>query len=300
MKKNLVLRNVLFLLLLCLIILASCQQRPQQQQQVSKPEISLDSFRLLAVNVLPAYNSVSDIPQLLSHVNVKYYPGIVNDINNIERYTNNDLLEAANIGVYFADIAYSYAFEDKEMAVASYIAAMSLAENFRITGIKTFLGTFLEHVSVSEAEVDTILFTLERDLQTYASQLTDNEQIRLYTSLIKGNFIEKNYLLYTTISRYPDSPVSEDIKIENLQKLVWIASGQKTALGELNKILNDYTIPEDDRIYHDEFIGLEKQMNETAFLADTSAVRTIELVSSPEFVNLYDEITRVRKLITEP
>ncbi len=298
MKKNLVLRNVSFLLLLCLIILVSCQQRSQQQE--SKSEISPDSFRLLALDVLPAYNSVSDIPQLLSHIDVKYYPGIVNDINNIERYTNNDLLEAANIGVYFADIAYGYAFEDQEIAVASYIAAMSLAENFRITEIKTFLGTFLEHVSVSEAEVDTILFKLERDLQTYASHLTDNEQIRLYTSLIKGNFIEKNYLLYTTISKYPDSPVSEDKKIENLQKLVWIASGQKNALGELNKILNDYKIPEDDRIYHDEFISLEKQMNETAFLRDTSVVRTIELVSSTEFVNLYDEIIKIRKLSTEP
>jgi len=276
--------------------MASCQQRPQQQ--VSKPEISLDSFRLLAVNELPAYNSISDVSQLLSNVDVQYYPEIVNDINNIERYTNNDLLSAVNIGVYFADIAYGYAFEDQNIAIASYIAAMSLAEKFRMT--TTFLETFLEHVSISEAEVDTVLFKLERDLQTYASHLIDEEQIRLYASLLKGNYIEKNHLLYTTISRYADRPVSEDKKIENLQKLVWIASGQKTALEELNKILNDYSIPEDDRIYHDEFINLEKQMNETAFLRDTSAVRTIELVSSPEFVNLYDEITRIRKLITEP
>lgn len=296
MKKNFVLRNVIFLLLLCLIILASCQQRPQQQEL--KPEIGLDSFRLLALDVLPAYNSISDISQLLSNVDVKFYPGIVNDINNIERYTNNDLLSAANIGVYFADIAYGYAFEDQNIAIASYIAAMSLAENFRIT--TTFLETFLEHVSISEAEIDTVLFKLERDLQIYASHLIDDEQIRLYSSLLRGNFIEKNYLLYTTISRYPDNTVSEDNKIENLQKLVWIASGQKIALEELNKVLNDYTIPEDDRIYQDEFVSLEKTMNEAAFLRDTSVVRTIELVSNPEFVNLYDEITRIRKLITEP
>jgi len=296
MKRNLILSNVLFLLLLCLIIFASCQQRPQQQE--SKTEIGLDSFRLLAVDILPAYNSISDISQLLNNVDVHYYPGMVNDIDNIERYTNNDLLAAANIGVYFADIAYGYAFEDQNISIASYIAAMSLAENFRIS--TTFLETFLEHVSISEAEIDTVLFKLEQDLQTYASHLVDDEHIRLYTSLLKGNFIEKNYLLYSTISRYPDSPVSEDKKIENLQKLVWIASGQKIALGELNKILNDYTIPEDDRIYHDEFISLEKTMKETAFLRDTSVVRTIELVSSPEFINLYDEITKVRELITEP
>jgi len=296
MRKNPVLKNVLFLLLLCLIILASCQKRPQQQE--SKSEISLDSFRLLAVNLMPSYNSISDISQLLSNVDVQYYPEVVNDINNIERYTNNDLLSAANIGVYFADIAYGYAFKDQNIAITSYIAAMSLAENFRMT--TTFLETFMEHVSISETEVDTVLFKLEQDLQTYASHLIDEEQIRLYASLLKGNFIEKNYLLYTTISRFPDSRISEDKKIENLQKLVWIASGQKTALEELNKTLNDYTIPEDDRIYHDEFINLEKQMNETAFLTDTSAVRIIELVSSPEFVNLYDEITRIRKLITDP
>jgi len=247
---------------------------------------------------MPAYNSISDIFQLFQHVEVSYYPEIVNNIENIERYMNNELLTAANIGVYIADLAYAYSTGSENAAIPSYFAAMELSQNIQLA--MTFLVVFLENYSVTEAELDTILLKLEQDLQTSAAYLTGEEEVRLYSALLTGTYIEKVFLLYSIISKYSENSVPENEIIENIQRLIWIASGQKKALEKLNQVIDGYEIPEEYQLYHYELSNLEKQMNETPFLMDTSIVRTVEIPGSPEFVNLYNEIIRIRKFITEP
>lgn len=260
--------------------------------------MTADSFHTMAVEIIPRFDNFSDISLLLSNVDMSYYPELINSVENIERYENSDLLQAANIGIYIVDLAYAYSFGDMNSAAGAYFSAMTLSQNF--PEVMTFLSNLLSDFTISELKIDTILMKLEQDLQVSVIQLTSNEEKSLYSALLTGTYIEKTFLLYTTISRYPVIAESDNKQDENLQKLIWIAIGQKTVLEELNQIIDNYAIPEEQMFYRDQMTDLEKHMNEAAFLGDTSTVPSAEILRNPEFVNLYDEITKIRGMVTEP
>jgi hypothetical protein len=279
--------------------MASCQQPSQKQLEDETTEtMTQDSFRIMAVETMADYDNFTGISLLLRNVDVPYYPELINSIENIERYLKNDLINAANIGVYIVDIAYAYSFEDDNAAAGSYLSAMTLAQSF--TGATSLVKNLMANYTVQDLELDTILLKLEQDLQLFIDTVASNEELPLYAALLSGTYIEKIFLLYSTINKYPDHPIPESQQNDNLQRLIWIATGQKKALGELNKIIENYDIPEEHKLCHQQLTGLEKQMDEAVFLRDTSLVHSAGIISSPEFVNLYDEIKKIRGSITEP
>lgn len=296
MKNKTEINYLIFSLIMLALILPSCQQR--QQPLESNEMMTADSFHIFAVEVIPSYHNISDLSLLLKNVDVSYYPELVNSIENVERYHNNDLLKAANMGVYMVDLAYSYSFGDDNAAAGSYLSAMTLAHDFK--EVMTFINNLMADFTVNELELDTILLKLEQNLQVSLAYLTGDEEIRLYSALLTGTFVENIFLLYSTISQYPDDSAYEDQQIENLQRLIWIATGQKKTLEELNKIIDDYAIPEEYQLHHHQLIDLEEQMEEAVFLKDTSIVHSVEMVRNPEFISLYDEIMKIRGSITEP
>ena len=291
-------RHIILLLIITGSVFPSCQQRSQQLKSESNEMMTSDSFHTMAVEIIPGFDNFSDVSLLLTNVNVSYYPELINSVENIERYLNNDLLQAANIGIYMVDLAYTYSFGDGNSAAGSYLSAITLAQN--LPEVMTFLNDILSEFTISDLELDTILMRLEQDLQASVVQLKNDEEKRLYTALLTGNYIEKTFLLYTTISRYQVIPDSYNGQDENLQKLLWIALGQKKTLEELNRIIDHYAIPQEQLLCRDHLTDLEKHMNEAAFLSDTCMIPLTEIIPSPEFIALFDEIVKIRGLIAEP
>ncbi|KPK87625.1 MAG: hypothetical protein AMS27_01820 [Bacteroides sp. SM23_62_1] len=298
MKNTIVTYSVISFMFISGIILNSCQQKPQQQESEITEMMPSDSFHLLAVEILPGFDNYSDISLLLSNIEVSYYPELINSIENVEKYLSNDLLQAANIGVYVVDLAYANAFGDENATAGCYLSAISLAQNF--PQVITFISNLMSDYTVGDLEIDSVLMRLEQDLQVSVMQLTDDTEKQLYSALLTGTFIEKIFLLYSTISRFPDATVSDTPQNENLQRLIWIATGQKKTLGELNTIIEDFVIPEERLLYKHQLNDLENHMNEATFLRDTSMIGSAEIIQNPEFVSLYDEIMQIRRLITEP
>jgi hypothetical protein len=141
---------------------------------------------------------------------------------------------------------------------------------------------------------------IEQDLHNAIKQFPDEGGLKLYSAMLTGSFIEKLHLLFEMIKRCPEISNPADISRENLQKLVWIASGQINALEKLNNQIDSYAIPEEYTLYHKELIKLDSLMKETDFLQDSSIVSSIQLIEDPEFLNLYQEISKLRNGVTNP
>jgi hypothetical protein len=258
----------------------------------------MDTFHFRAVNAFPNYDKISEIIYLLKDIDVIFIQEAVNGIENMEKYTDDDLLMAANIGVYMTDIGYMWSYDETDAAFQHNIAVITLAEQLDMA--MSFLESFLQRYDEAAADPDTILILIERDLKEAVKQFPDENRLELYSAMLTGSFVEKLHLLYEMIKRCPEISNSVDISVENLQKLVWVAAGQTKALEELNQQINSYAIPKENQFYHEELVKLDSIMYATNFLQDSSIVRSVQLIENPEFLNLYEEVSRLRNYITNP
>jgi hypothetical protein len=285
------------LILINIWIFPSCQQQQAPAKQIIS-QSEMDTFHFRAVHSFPNYDNISKIIYLLKDIDVIFIQDAVNSIENLEKYTDNDLLMAANIGVYMTDIGYMWSYNETDAAFNHNIAVLSLADQLDMA--KAFLDSFFERYSKEDADPDTILLLIERDLSEAVKQFPEEKRLELYSAMLTGSFVEKLHLLYEMIKRCPEISNPVDISVENLQKLVWIAIGQIKALEELNKQIDSYAIPKEYLLYHEELVKLDSVMKKTNFLQDSSIVRSVQLIEDPEFLNLYQEVSRIRNFVTNP
>jgi len=278
------------------IFIACKQQTPPAQHILFQAD--MDSFHLKAVHTYPGYDNISDLLKLIRDLDLVFIPEVVNDFENLDKYTKNDNLTAANIGVYMTDIAYTWTCNENDIAMNCNMAALSLADHLEMANV--FLDSFFQKYDKEDVDPDTVLLLLERDLIEAIKQLPEEKNIELYSAMLTGTFIEKLHLVYEMIKNCPEISDSPDFVIENLQKMVWIANGQVKALDELNKQTDNYKIPEESQLFHGELVNLSAMMHEAIFLNDTSIVRTINMINDQEFITLYQEVNKIRGYIINP
>lgn len=278
-------------------IFISCKQQTSPVQH-TLTQADMDSFHLKAVHTYPGYDNISDLLKLIRDLDLVFIPDAVNNFENLDRYSKNDNLTAANIGVYMADIAYAWTFDETDIAMNCNFAALSLADHLEIANV--FLDSFFQKYDKEDVDPDTMLLLLERDLNEAIKQLPEEKNIELYSAMLTGTFIEKLHLVYEMIKNCPEISDSPDLIIENLQKMVWIANGQVYALEELNKQIDNYEIPEESRLFHEELVNLSAMMHEAIFLNDTSHVRTINMINNQDFITIYQEVNKIRGYIINP
>ena len=285
------------LILMVALILASCKQQPTPSQQIYS-QVDMDSFHIRAVYKFPNYNNISDLLKLIMDLDIGFIPDAVNDFENLDKYSSNDNLTAANIGIYMADIAYAWMFNETDIAMNCNMAAITLADQLEMANV--FLDSFIQKYDKEDLDPNAILLLLEQDLNEAIKQLPEEKNLELYSAMLTGTFIEKLHLVYEMIKNCPEISDSPDVILENLQKLVWIANGQVKAFEELNKQINSYEIPEESRLFQTELINLHTMMHETVFLNDTTNVSSINLINDQEFIALYQEVNKTRGYIINP
>lgn len=285
------------LILVFALMFISCKQQPTPVQQISSQE-DMDSFHIKAVHSYPSFDNISELLKLIKSLDIGFIPDAINDLENLDKYSINDNLTAANIGVYMADIAYAWMFNETDIAMNCNLAAISLADKLEMANI--FLDSFFQKYDKENVDPDTILLLLERDMNEAIRRLPGEKNLELYSAMLTGTFIEKLHLVYEMIKNCPEISYSPDLIPENLQKLIWITEGQTKALEELNKQIDSYDIPEDSKLFHKEMVNLFTMMHEAAFLNDTSIVHSINLINDPEFIALYQEVNKARGYIINP
>jgi hypothetical protein len=279
-------------------ILPCCnfQQKAENKKIISEAE--LDSFRFNAVNEYPEYNDVPRILNLLKGLDLIYVHHAVNSIDNIDKYSGNDMLLAANIGVFMTDIGYMWSYDKIHEAINHNIIVFALAEELGMNS--DYMEAFFDRYSKQDADPDSILDLLDKDLEEAINQFPADKRHEYYAAMLTGSFIEKLHLTYELIEQCPEISSPDYLYPENIQRLVWVAEGQAKALDDLNKTIENFDMPKDQMFCHKELCSLDSVMKQTAFLNDSDIVDGFSIQSDSGFINIYNEISRIRDLIINP
>jgi hypothetical protein len=258
----------------------------------------MDSFRLSAVNKYPEYDDVIRILSLLKDLDLIYAHQLVNSIDNIDKYSGNDLLLAANIGVFMTDIGYMWSYEKIHEAINHNIIVFALAEELGMNS--DYIESFFDRYSKQDANPDSILYLLDKDLGDAINQFPSDKRHEYYSAMLTGSFIEKLYYIYVLIEQCPELSNPDYLSQENIQRLVWVAEGQVKALDDLNKQIETSDIPKEQMFYHEELCRLDSIMKQSAFLNDSVIENDFSISADSGFINVYNEISRIRNLIINP
>jgi len=258
----------------------------------------MDSFRFNAINEYPEYDDVPRILNLLKDMDLIYVHGTVNSEANLDKYTDNDLLLAANIGVFITDIGYMWSYGKIHEAINHNIIVFALAEELGMNS--DYIESFFAKYSKQDADPDSILYLLDEDLGNAINQFPTDKRHEYFSAMLTGSFIEKLHIIYKLIEQCPEISDPQYLSQENLQRLVWVAEGQTKALDDLNKQIENYDMPKEQLFYHEELCRLDSLMKHSAFLEDSISVSTSALPENSGFIEVNNEVERLRNLITNP
>lgn len=291
-------RQYLIIMISLFLWIFPCCRPPQTAEKKIISRAEMDFFRFNAVNEFPEYDDVPRILNLLKDLDLIYVQDAVNSIDNIDKYSGNDMLLAANIGVFMTDIGYMWSYEKIHEAINHNIIVFALAEELGMNS--DYIESFFDRYSKQDADPDSILYLLEKDLGDAINQFPAGKRHEYYSAMLTGSFIEKLHLIYELMEQCPEISNPDYLSQENIQRLVWVAEGQAKALDDMNKTIENYDMPKEQMFYYEELCTLDSIMKQTAFLNDSVIVDGLSIQSDSGFINLFNEISRLRNLIINP
>jgi hypothetical protein len=146
----------------------------------------------------------------------EFMPAIVNNPLNPERYMNNIVIAAANMGVYMADGLYQFAYNRNKDGYLSISAAKSIAINLEIE--KAFDDLVFNRYNDSIIYADSIIATMGQCIAESKYMLNSQDRMQVFTGIIGGNYIEKLFILFHIIFEF-DAGLRDESKLLALQRV---------------------------------------------------------------------------------
>ena len=115
----------------------------------------MESFHSRAVVEFPSYDNITRILDLLNDLDLVFVQEARNSIGNIDKYTGDELLAAANIGVYMTDIGYMWSYGVIDDALNYNIFVFALADQLGMN--MDWLESLFQRYNKEDADPDSIL-----------------------------------------------------------------------------------------------------------------------------------------------
>lgn len=250
-------KNLIFLLGLVLVLGVSCKSGStgSTESAASDSDSKLTAFIEAAKEINGDVASPTTVTDIFELSGAPFMPELVNDPLNFEKYKNNNVSAALNLGVYLVDALYLYAYDKNTEGYNSLMAAKSLAAHIGFAEI--FDETLIERYEDGNYP-DSVHYMLENVLIETGKVLQKEERLRIYTSIVMGNYIEEMYILFSAIMEYPDKGIPEESKLLLLRELIIGLRTQLSALPQLISLIEMHITEEDP---HD-LINMLKELQE--------------------------------------
>lgn len=201
------------------LILAACgQQKSQEQAQEDDGENkAIEEFDQQSADLQKSWDMVfgklppaTEVAARIQATGADYIPDLINDPGNVEKYLGlEDILVAANLGVYASDVGYMAAYGQGEKTRDQFKAAQKLAEHLGISRsfVQFMADRFADQIKDNpEAQklIDDALENANQNLRTEDREL-------MSAAAATGWFLEGLYLLTQMANNYP-SDLPEDAR----------------------------------------------------------------------------------------
>ena len=195
-------RNI-FIAGLILSVFTYCKKANKEEiQQVKDQETFDETSGAIAEQFgdMAAKVSVSELGAQLQSMGAEYNGSFINDPTNAESYTSNEIKAAANLGVYYTDLNYVMAYDQRDLAVSLFSSAQALSEELGVG--RFFDQAIMNRFEESMTEEGKAL--VQNSLEEASKNLRTENRPRISGLVLAGVLIERMHLIGSIIDQTRD------------------------------------------------------------------------------------------------
>jgi hypothetical protein len=239
--------NLLLTLTIPAMIFA-CQSRDSKEK--AQAEEDTKPLQEAARKIMPNLPPPNEYAAILQSTGAEFNPLILNDVDNMPGYLGKMEKSVANLGVYFFDLGYSVAYQQRDYVDKYYDVCHKLSIDLGIE--KNFMELIMVRFEENIEQSDSLKAYFRESYNKASSSLGDNENENAYyrTIFLAGFYIEGIYNILEVIESYPKDILPDDQRFVVLMPLAKAVLAQEPNIKTLAEMLEiDYTDEDNDEYY---------------------------------------------------
>lgn len=285
MKKILV-----FVILFAALIACKNKSVDQNAGQADEFKAFTEKMEKIDMNV----RTPTDLMDMLELSMVDFMPELINDPNNSEKYLNNEVLAAANMGVYLVDGLYQYNSKEFDKGYYSIMAAKNLATKLGMGA--GFDEMILERYTNLNPNIDSFLVRLNGNIIASETFLKEQDRMRIFAGLIGGNYIEKQYILFNIIFK-SNVDLPETSRLITLREILYATRTHMNKLPEVIALIESIKKETDPGIILNELKAIEALRQQNILPEDISQITAQQIFENQNLLAMFEKIKEVRSMI---
>ncbi len=197
----------LILTVCVIILLSSCQKN---QDTNSTDARAFEAERTTFFNSLKNREEITTRAPGLTGFN----PTLLNDTKNYYLYSTSEVMAAANLGIYLADLNYCILFKKSEEAKKYFEAVYELSKIIRVE--KSTLEFLINRYEANIAQNDSLKLMVGQLLAQSTVGLQGTDRERLAGIAMAGYQIENLHLVVSTLNSFPDTLTAQQTQTQEL------------------------------------------------------------------------------------
>jgi len=286
-------RNVFYFLLALVMLGASCQsKKDSKSDEASEFDQQAKEITQKMQSTVPTFPPPDEFAAKLNATGADYFDNIINDPAKADQYVGaEEIKAAANLGVYFADLAYTSSYQQRDESMKVLDAIIKLSNRLGIErGIMLVVAErYNDYVEVPDS--------VKAYIREMSEKVNDNLKImgreRLVAIAYAGLYVEALNMGVGIVTNYPDD-LPKEMRQQLLIPVYQFVLGQKDDISKVRDYLDNYIEGVQETPYYDNLMKLEKLYGEIDYdkILETQDLSLIE--SDPKIKELADTIREMR------
>ena len=278
-------------LIVALILISGCKGQ-SGKNNAAQEETALEKFKAQAEEIMPNVADPTEIAVLFELTAAEYMPELIHDPLQWENYKGKPLQAAANIGIYMADAIYQYIYDETDAAYLSWMAAKSLAAELGFVNI--FDQVVIKRIEEGLTQQDSLFNQIDNALEQMGSAYTESDKLRIYTTLLTGNYIEKVHIVMGSLLD-SDLDLPDETRLLLNREMLLILIRQLQSLNQLIDLIEQHETIDDPGFLSSELKAMRDIFNSFDLSVDNLANITPDQVFKNEKINaLREHLGKIR------
>ena len=282
------------IILLPVLIIAMMACKNSRAPENTATVAQLDSFAVKLKQLNLDVHSQEDVIAFFQLSGADFMPGIVNDPMLNEKYLGNDVMAAANSGVYLADGLYQLAYNQFNDGYLSLQAAKNIT--IKLGMGEAFDDLVIDRYSANEYNSDSILAKLDSALVKTNSLMKEQDRMRIYTGLFGGNYVEKLYLQLSMIFEY-NVDLPDESKLLILRQVMLSTAEFLKALPKVIELIEMNQKDTDPGIILGKLKEIETLRLQLKFADEPGKLTPPMIFENQTLLDIYAKVKETRQLI---
>lgn len=283
-----------------LFIITGCKLKTTDEQK-----INLDSLQYYSYmdkkneKIYYRFPSTEEVFDIINHGGLQYNPDLVNPITNVDKY-NDSRIQAINLGIYTADLAYLTVFEKTKESLDYFEVLQQLSNKLHITS--SVNDNIFNRIENNLNNIDSLKILAKDSYNNIVEHFSVTENEKTLAIITAGAYVECLYISCHLIKTY-----------SNTNKAITKLAEQKYALENLFQYIKNFedypyvkeTLAEIENIFTLYASLKETEMEETSVTEaeDGSLIFAggkIITMSERQFIELKQELAKIRTQYITP